>query len=122
MPISCILFLCFRYTLNDWWIENKLTGVPRLLVGQRTPEGVVHTLQMINTDDMPARAEVRLQNLFINLRKLGQDQNREPDRGYQLVIKCLPDPRQVFGIMSLKLSYVKTAAKNLDNCMNRNIQ
>ncbi|XP_050711817.1 decapping nuclease DXO homolog isoform X3 [Eriocheir sinensis] len=46
-----------KYTLNNWWIENKLTGVPRLLVGKRNRDGVVHTLQMLQTDDMPALAE-----------------------------------------------------------------
>ncbi|XP_050711820.1 uncharacterized protein LOC126995945 isoform X1 [Eriocheir sinensis] len=50
-----------KYFLNNWWTENKLTGVPRLLVGKRNRDGVVHTLQMLQTDDMPGLAEGKWQ-------------------------------------------------------------
>lgn len=46
-----------RYVLNEWWIENKITGVPRLLVGKRNADEVVYTLQMLQTDDMPDLAQ-----------------------------------------------------------------
>lgn len=60
MPISFIHCFCCRYVLNEWWIENKITGVPRLLVGKRNTDEVVHTLQMLQTDDMPHLAQVSL--------------------------------------------------------------
>ncbi|KAG0699147.1 Decapping and exoribonuclease protein [Chionoecetes opilio] len=46
-----------KYTLNKWWIENQLAGIPRLLMGTRNEHAKVHTLQMMHTDVMPSMAK-----------------------------------------------------------------
>ena len=51
---------CFRYTLNGWWVESQLSGIPRLLMGLRDHQGVVHKLQMLHTADFPNEAQVSL--------------------------------------------------------------
>lgn len=46
-----------RYKLNQWWAENQLAGIPRILVGYRNDEAVVHTLELMKTDELPEIAE-----------------------------------------------------------------
>ncbi|XP_045583872.2 decapping and exoribonuclease protein isoform X1 [Procambarus clarkii] len=46
-----------RFKLLQWWIENKLSGIPRIVVGYRNDDGVVHTLQHLKTDDLPEISE-----------------------------------------------------------------
>lgn len=60
MPFSFVHYFCYRYALNTRWVENKIAGIPRLLVGKRNKDGVVHTLEMLQTDDIPGLAEVKL--------------------------------------------------------------
>lgn len=42
-----------RFKLCQWWIENILTGIPRILVGFRNDSGIVHTLKHYETDELP---------------------------------------------------------------------
>lgn len=46
-----------RFKLNQWWVENQLSGIPRILVGFRNDDGVVHTLELLKTDELPEIAE-----------------------------------------------------------------
>ncbi|KAG0713986.1 Decapping and exoribonuclease protein [Chionoecetes opilio] len=46
-----------RYTLNKWWIENQLAGIPRLLMGTRNEQAEVQTVQIMHTDAMPSMAK-----------------------------------------------------------------
>lgn len=46
-----------KYILNGWWIESQLSGIPRVLMGLRNHQGVVHKLQMLQTADFPNEAQ-----------------------------------------------------------------
>lgn len=46
-----------KFKLNQWWIENKLGGIPRLVVGFRTEEGQIYRLENYDTDDIPKQAD-----------------------------------------------------------------
>lgn len=49
---------CFRkFKMNQWWIENKLSGIPRVVVGFRTEEGQIDRLENYDTDDLPTLAK-----------------------------------------------------------------
>ncbi|MPC20292.1 Decapping and exoribonuclease protein [Portunus trituberculatus] len=49
-----------RFTLCKWWSESQLSGIPRVLKGTRSQDGIVHTLEMLQAADLPDLAEVRL--------------------------------------------------------------
>ncbi|KAK4322267.1 hypothetical protein Pmani_006967 [Petrolisthes manimaculis] len=49
---------CFRkFKLHQWWIENKLSGIPRVVVGFRTEEGQIYRLENYDTDKLPTLAK-----------------------------------------------------------------
>ncbi|XP_063877642.1 decapping and exoribonuclease protein-like isoform X2 [Scylla paramamosain] len=46
-----------KYSLCGWWCESQLSGIPRVLKGTRSYDGIVHTLEMLQTADLPDLAE-----------------------------------------------------------------
>lgn len=42
-----------RFKLNQLWVENRLAGIPRVIVGYRNDDGIVHTLEHLETEDLP---------------------------------------------------------------------
>ncbi|XP_045121242.1 decapping and exoribonuclease protein-like [Portunus trituberculatus] len=46
-----------RFTLCKWWSESQLSGIPRVLKGTRSQDGIVHTLEMLQAADLPDLAE-----------------------------------------------------------------
>lgn len=49
---------CFRkFKMFQWWAENKLTGIPKVVVGFRTEEGQIYRLENYDTDDLPTLAK-----------------------------------------------------------------
>ncbi|XP_047475545.1 decapping and exoribonuclease protein-like isoform X2 [Penaeus chinensis] len=46
-----------KFRLSDWWLDNKLTGIPRIIVGNCSEDGVVHRIVLLKTEDLPALAE-----------------------------------------------------------------
>ncbi|XP_047475778.1 decapping and exoribonuclease protein-like isoform X2 [Penaeus chinensis] len=46
-----------RFKLCDWWVENKLSGIPRIIVGFRNDDGIVHTLELLKTEELPEQGE-----------------------------------------------------------------
>ncbi|KAK3880153.1 hypothetical protein Pcinc_015324 [Petrolisthes cinctipes] len=49
---------CFRkFMLNKWWAQNKLSGIPRVVVGFRTEEGQIYRLENYDTDELPTLAK-----------------------------------------------------------------
>ncbi|XP_069993546.1 decapping and exoribonuclease protein-like [Penaeus vannamei] len=47
-----------KFKLCDWWVENQLSGVPRIIVGYRNDDGIVHTLELLKTEELPEKGEV----------------------------------------------------------------
>lgn len=53
--------------LSDWWLDNMLTGIPRIIVGNCSPDGLVHTIEHLKTEDLPALGENKWEpNVYIN--------------------------------------------------------
>ncbi|KAK4306211.1 hypothetical protein Pmani_021938 [Petrolisthes manimaculis] len=46
-----------KFKMNQWWAENKLCGIPRVVVGFRTEEGQIYRLENYDTDKLPTLAE-----------------------------------------------------------------
>ncbi|XP_069989046.1 decapping and exoribonuclease protein [Penaeus vannamei] len=46
-----------KFKLCDWWVENQLSGVPRIIVGYRNDDGIVHTLELLKTEELPEKGE-----------------------------------------------------------------
>ncbi|XP_063590825.1 decapping and exoribonuclease protein-like [Penaeus indicus] len=46
-----------RFRQSDWWLDNMLTGIPRIIVGKCTGDGVVNSMELFKTEDLPALAE-----------------------------------------------------------------
>uniref|UniRef100_A0A0N7ZC26 Decapping nuclease n=1 Tax=Scylla olivacea TaxID=85551 RepID=A0A0N7ZC26_SCYOL len=75
-----------KYTLCSWWCEGQLSGIPRVLKGTRTNDGIVHTLEMLQTADLPDLAKgawepsvcINFLNKFLNFVK--EKVLSEPDR------------------------------------------
>lgn len=46
-----------KFKLNQWWIRGILSGIPRCVIGYRNDDGIVHTLKLLKTDEIPLMAE-----------------------------------------------------------------
>ncbi|XP_068215357.1 decapping and exoribonuclease protein-like [Palaemon carinicauda] len=73
-----------RFKLNQIWCENKLADIPRTIVGFRTDDGVVHSLELLKTDKLPEICEdewdpnVCLNFLVVFLNFVKERVHREP--------------------------------------------
>ncbi|KAK7063091.1 hypothetical protein SK128_024170 [Halocaridina rubra] len=47
-----------RHKLRNLWLENMISGIPRSLMGFRDDDGVVHTIELLKTDELPEMCEV----------------------------------------------------------------
>ncbi|XP_066968643.1 decapping and exoribonuclease protein-like [Macrobrachium rosenbergii] len=45
-----------RFKLGHIWADNQLTGIPRIIVGERK-NGKVENLELLTTDDLPGKCE-----------------------------------------------------------------
>nr|XP_027217930.1 decapping and exoribonuclease protein-like [Penaeus vannamei] len=53
--------------LSDWWLDNKLVGIPRIIVGHFTQGGIVHSIELLKTEELPALGENEWDpNVYIN--------------------------------------------------------
>lgn len=48
----------YRSRLLNWWCQSALVGTPKVVVGIRSPKGIVESLETILVDDMPQMARV----------------------------------------------------------------
>ncbi|XP_068214766.1 uncharacterized protein [Palaemon carinicauda] len=46
-----------RFKLNQLWCENQLAGIPRTILGYRNDDGIVHTLELLETEELPEISE-----------------------------------------------------------------
>lgn len=43
----------YRFKLKKWWSQSYLVGIPRVVCGFRDAEGIVHTLNTYEVEEMP---------------------------------------------------------------------
>ncbi|KAI3430830.1 hypothetical protein D9Q98_009241 [Chlorella vulgaris] len=59
----------YRHKHPKWWLQSFLAGVPRLALGARDDEGMVHRVDLVSTADLPrisaAHAEAWSPNLAL---------------------------------------------------------
>ncbi|XP_042879628.1 decapping and exoribonuclease protein-like [Penaeus japonicus] len=56
-----------KFRLSDWWLDNKLTGIPRIVVGSCTDSGIIHSIELMKTEDLPALGKNEWDpNVYIN--------------------------------------------------------
>ncbi|XP_068206268.1 decapping and exoribonuclease protein-like [Palaemon carinicauda] len=73
-----------RHKLNHIWCGNKLADIPRTIVGYRTDDGIVHSLELLKTDKLPEICEdewdpnVCLNFLVVFLNFVKERLHREP--------------------------------------------
>lgn len=46
-----------KFKLCDWWVESQLSGIPRIIVGFRNDDGIVHTLELLKTEELPEQGQ-----------------------------------------------------------------
>ena len=53
-----LFFFLSRFKMLKWWAQSFLIGIPKIVCGFRTDEGIVERLQVYETQELPKMCEV----------------------------------------------------------------
>lgn len=49
----------FRFKQRNWWCQCFLVNIKKIIVGTRTPDGIVNEISTIDLRDIPKQCQVR---------------------------------------------------------------